>query len=151
LTPPRSVDGIWRITASDRGQPTKRVDLALDAYSGKAIYKAGWDQQTAFGKATALGIPFHRGEFGWWNQALLAIFGGGILFSIVSGWVMFFKRSRVGAFGLPKLVPGAWKSAGMPSMAVSIALCILMPLLALSAAFMVAVELTIYIRMKRIV
>ena len=49
------------------------------------MYYSGWSEQTAFGKATAIGIPFHSGEFGLWNQALLLVFGVGAVFGIVTG------------------------------------------------------------------
>ena len=144
LTPPRGPEGTWRAASADRSQPQKRFDLVLDAYSGQPIYYSGWDEQTAFAKATAIGIPFHRGEFGWWNQALLLLFGVGILFSLVSGWAMFFKRQRTGLGGLPKLLPGAWKSASIITWATTVFLCVAMPLLALSAVLVVIAELAIH-------
>lgn len=140
LTPPRGPAGVWRASAADASQPTKRFDLQLDAYSGAVLYYAGWDRQTAFGKATAIGIPFHRGEFGWWNQALLLVFGSGVLFSLVSGWVMFFKRWRKGASALPTLLPGAWRAVSVSMVLVTIVLCVAMPLLALSAAGVALIE-----------
>jgi uncharacterized iron-regulated membrane protein len=85
LMAPKGPDGVWRANQLDRGDPTKRFDILLDAYTGEKLYYSGWDEQTAFGKATAIGIPFHRGEFGIWNQVLLFIFGAGILFSLISG------------------------------------------------------------------
>lgn len=144
LTAPRAADGIWQASGIDRSQPEKRFDLLLDAYSGQKLYYAGWDKQTAFAKATAVGIPFHRGEFGWWNQALLLVFGVGILFSIVSGWVMFFKRRQPGSFGLPHLLPGAWKSASVTSLVTAAVLFAAMPLLALSSAVIIVLELMLY-------
>lgn len=144
LTPPRGQQGTWRAAAADRGQPEKRFDLVLDAYSGRQLYYSGWDKQTAFSKATAIGIPFHRGEFGWWNQALLLIFGIGVLFSLVSGWVMFFKRRQPGLLGLPRLLPGAWKSASISAWITAAVLCIAMPLLALSAAIVLALEVAMH-------
>lgn len=144
LTAPRVADGIWQASGVDRSQPEKRFDLLLDAYSGQKLYYAGWDKQTSFAKATAVGIPFHRGEFGWWNQALLLVFGVGILFSIVSGWVMFFKRSRTGSFGLPHLLPGAWKSASVATWVTTVVLFAAMPLLALSSAVIIVLELLLY-------
>ncbi|MFN7835594.1 MAG: PepSY-associated TM helix domain-containing protein [Burkholderiaceae bacterium] len=143
LTPPREQQGTWRAGAADRGQPEKRFDLLLDAYSGQQLYYAGWDKQTGFAKATAIGIPFHRGEFGWWNQALLLMFGLSVLFSLVSGWVMFFKRRQAGSLGLPRLLPGAWKSASIGMWVTTAVLCITMPLLALSAAVVVALEIAV--------
>lgn len=143
LTPPRGQQGTWRAGAADRGQPGKRFDLLLDAYSGQQLYYAGWDKQTAFAKATAIGIPFHRGEFGWWNQALLLMFGLSVLFSLISGWAMFFKRRQPGSFGLPRLLPGAWKSASIGMWITTAVLCITLPLLALSAAVVVALEISV--------
>jgi len=144
LTPPRGPQGIWRATAASRNQPEKRFDLVLDAYSGQVLYAAGWDQQTVFSKATAIGIPFHRGEFGLWNQVLLLTFGVGVLFSLASGWVMFFKRRPPGWRILPRLLPGAWQSASIGEWIAAVILCIAMPLLALSAAFVLALEVAIH-------
>jgi uncharacterized iron-regulated membrane protein len=118
----------------------QRVDLALDAYSGQSLFHSDWRDQTAFGKATSIGIPFHRGEFGWWNQLLLLLFGAGILFSLVSGWWMFFKRRGTGASAWPPLLPGAWRSASPTMWIVAVAMCALMPLLAISVLLVAGVE-----------
>lgn len=144
LTPPQGELGVWKVGAADRGQPTKRFDLLLDAYSGEALYYAGWRQQTAFGKATAVGIPFHRGEFGWWNQAVLLVFGLGILFSLLSGWVMYFKRRKRGSLGLPAMPTQAWRAVSPASWVVTVLLCALMPLLALSASLLLLLECWLY-------
>ncbi|MCQ6458596.1 PepSY domain-containing protein, partial [Vibrio parahaemolyticus] len=85
---------------------------------------------------TAIGIPFHRGEFGWWNQALLLLFGASVLFSLVSGWVMFFKRRLPGSLGLPRLLPGAWTSPSALAWLLAAAMCALMPLLLISACML---------------
>ena len=141
LTAPASQDDVWRATMADRSQPTLRFDLQFDAYSGKPLYYAGWQAQTAFGKVTAIGIPFHRGEFGWWNQALLLLFGASVLFSLVSGWVMFFKRRLPGSLGLPRLLPGAWTSPSALGWLVAAAMCALMPLLLISGGLLMLLEL----------
>lgn len=146
MVAPRDTLGTWRITNYDLTQPKKRIDMQLDAYSGQAIFKSGWQQQTAFGKATGIGIPFHRGEFGWWNQLLLLIFGLGIVFSLGSGWMMYFKRRKAGTSGLPKLLPGAWRSTPVAAWLGAAILCIAMPLLALSAAAIVALEILLHYR-----
>jgi uncharacterized iron-regulated membrane protein len=143
LTPPRGAHGFWRAASSDRRHPAKRVDLVLNAYDGSVLYQAGWDAQTAFGKATAVGIPFHRGELGVWNQVLLFVFAAGVLFSTVSGWVMFFKRRRAGRVGLPKLLPGAWRAAPAWAVLLGLGLCALLPLLALSTMMLAVVEIAL--------
>jgi uncharacterized iron-regulated membrane protein len=95
--------GTWRVASADTRWPTRRFETHLDAYSGAVLFHAGWKEQTAFAKATAIGIPLHRGEFGWWNQALLVVFGVTVLFSTVTGWVMWWKRSRGRAWALAPL------------------------------------------------
>lgn len=154
LQAPRNAEGVWRVSAIDRSQPTKRFDLALDAYSGKTLYYSNWDELSAFGKATAVGIPFHRGEFGWWNQALLLVFGVVLLFSLISGWVMFFKRSAdhpkqasLSLAFLPRLVPGAWRALPWSAYLFAGLLCLLMPLLAVSAALLLVLEIALGRRM----
>ncbi len=149
LTPPRGPHGVWRAASADKRHPASRFDLVLNSYDGQVLYYAGWDRQTAFGKATAVGIPFHRGELGIWNQVLLFVFAAGVLFSLVSGWTMFFKRRRAGLAGLPKLLPGAWRSAPPAAMLIAIGLCALMPLLALSAAALAVLEAALAWRRRR--
>lgn len=140
LRPPQGPHGVWRAASAERRRPTSRFDLVMNGYDGQVLYYAGWDRQTMFGKATALGIPFHRGELGIWNQVLLFVFAAGVLFSLVSGWAMFFKRRRAGLAGLPKLVPGAWRAVLPAAVALGIGLCALMPLLAVSALLVAALE-----------
>lgn len=141
LMPPQGPQGVWRANHLDRsGEPTKRFDLLLDAHTGQTLYFSGWEQQTAFGKATAVGIPFHRGELGAWNQALLIVFALGVIGSMASGWAMFVVRRRQGLGGMPPLAPGAWRSAGWGGALVAIALCAAMPLLAASSTLIVIAE-----------
>lgn len=148
IMPPKGPSGVWRANQMDKGQPENRFDLLLDAYSGQRLYYSGWDQQTAFGKATAIGIPFHRGEFGVWNQVVLVVFGLGVLFSIVSGWVMYFKRRAHGLAGLPRLAPGAWKSVSPLAVVATLFMLVSMPLLAISGAVVAAIESVLWWRAR---
>lgn len=130
---PKGPEGVWRANQLDKGDPTKRFDLLLDGYSGERLYYSGWSEQTAFGKATAIGIPFHRGEFGVWNQVLLFVFGASVLFSLVSGWVMFFKRRASGSSAMPLVMPGAWRNVSPWAWLGGLLMLVSMPLLAISA------------------
>lgn len=150
IMPPTGRDGVWRANHLEKkGQPLARFDLLLDAYSGKQLYFSGWSDQTAFGKATAIGIPFHRGEYGVWNQILLFVFGAGILFSLVSGWVMFIKRLRAGSAALPPLVPGAWRHASPWAWLVGGVMLVAMPLLAATAPLVALAEAALVWRRRR--
>ena len=64
-----------------------------------------------------------------------------VLFSLVSGWVMFFKRRPPGSLGLPRLLPGAWTSPSALAWLVAAGMCALMPLLLVSGGMLVLLEL----------
>jgi uncharacterized iron-regulated membrane protein len=149
LNPPKSAQEPWRISNFDRSQPTKRFNMLLDGYTGRTLHLQGWESMTLFNKATAIGIPFHRGEFGWWNQALLLVFGLAVVWWLVSGWVMYIKRNRQGVIGLPRLLPGAWRSVPRGAWITAVPLLWLMPLLALSAAAVAAVEVWVAVGAAR--
>jgi uncharacterized iron-regulated membrane protein len=149
LNAPVGRDGFWRANHIDRGDPTKRFDLLLDAYNGKPLFYSGWSDQPWFGKATAIGIPFHRGEFGLWNQILLGVFGFGLLFSFISGWTIYLKRRRQGVLGMPPLVPGAWTSASPLAYLGGALMLLAMPLLALSAVGVLAVEVLFFLKARK--
>jgi uncharacterized iron-regulated membrane protein len=144
MTPPMNAEGVWFVTNANRKVPTERFELLLDAYSGKNLYYAGWDKQTVFSKATAIGIPFHRGEFGWWNQLLLFLFGAGVLFSLYSGWRMFFVRYQRGLSFFPVVPAGAWRVFSWGSVLTLVALCVLMPVLLVAVLVVICLELAGY-------
>lgn len=103
LTPPAHAQGAWRIENFDRSEPAGRFVLVLDAYSGHTLFSSGWLQLPLLSKATAVGIPFHRGEFGVWNQALLALAALAAIFSVVSGLAMWWLRRPRGQLAVPAL------------------------------------------------
>jgi len=148
LAPPRGPAGTWQVSNYDQTRPYRRVQLVMDAYSGKPLFRAEWQDLPPFAKATGIGIPFHRGELSWWNKVLLFLFGTGVLFSLVSGWVMFFRRRRTGASGWPPLLPGAWRALPPGVWIAAIMLCAIMPLLALSAPIVAAWEGWRYVRAR---
>jgi len=148
MTPPRNAQGVWRIASSEQTEPAKKINLVLDAYSGQTLYQAGWKDQTVFSMGTAVGIPFHRGEFGWWNQALLFLFGAGVLFSLVSGWAMFLLRRRQGGAVLPRLLPGALGALPLGGWIAGAILLVAMPLFALSGAVVLVLEVALAWRQR---
>ncbi len=101
LTPPKSEKGVWRIENYDRSQPEKRFQLILDAYTGAVLYQSGWGNLPLLAQATAVGIPFHRGEFGWWNQVLLILVGLSVIFAVISGYAMWLQRRKAGSVSAP--------------------------------------------------
>jgi uncharacterized iron-regulated membrane protein len=103
ITPPATIDGTWRIENFDRSQPNRRFIQVLDAYSGEPLFRSDWTELPLLSKATAIGIPFHRGEFGVWNQVLLALAALAAVFSVLSGLVMWWLRRPRGKLAAPRL------------------------------------------------
>jgi uncharacterized iron-regulated membrane protein len=122
ITPPSGPQGIWRIENFDRSQPQGRFGLALDAYSGQTLFYSGWDAMPLMSRATAVGIPFHRGEFGWWNQLLLVMAALTAIFSVVSGFVMWWLRRPQGRVAAPAVGRAQWRAISRSQAAVLLVL-----------------------------
>lgn len=103
IAPPAGARGVWRIENFDRSQPTNRFNLALDARSGATLFSSSWRDYPLLSQATAVGIPFHRGEFGVWNQVVLALAALAAIFSVVSGLAMWWLRRPRGKLAAPSL------------------------------------------------
>ena len=114
IIPPTGPQGVWRVENFDRGQPRGRFLLALDAYSGQTLFFSGWDAMPLMSRATAIGIPFHRGEFGWWNQLLLVLAALTAIFSVVSGFVMWWLRRPKGRVAAPSVGTAQWRAITRP-------------------------------------
>ena len=140
LTPPKSQDGTWRIENFDRSQPTKRIVLVLDTYSGEALFANGWSALPALAKATAIGIPFHRGEFGMWNQVLLALAALAAMFSVVSGIVMWWQRRPKGTLGAPSFNLRQVRHVPTTLWMLAIVLALAMPVFGWSLMLFAAIE-----------
>jgi uncharacterized iron-regulated membrane protein len=144
LTAPRDAAGTWRIENFDRSQPTLRFTLMLHACSGEPLFRTGWDQFPAFAQATAVGIPFHRGEFGVWNQAVLALAALGAMFSVGSGlWMGWLRRPRrpQGALvGAPPVQPGQWRRAPVWLWPAALVLAVALPVWGWSLLLFAALE-----------
>lgn len=140
ITPPMGTTGVWRIENFDRSQPTGRFSLALDARLGTPLFAAGWDRYPALAQATAVGIPFHRGEFGVWNQVLLALAALAAVFSVVSGWVMWLKRRPHGQVAVPSIQAAQLRHVPILLWPLMAALAYAMPVFGWSLLLMLVLE-----------
>jgi uncharacterized iron-regulated membrane protein len=133
--------GVWRAASADPSQPFSRFELAWDAYSGRVLFQSGWKDLPVFAKATALGIPFHRGEYGTWNQAVLALFGVTVLGSTVTGCAMWWQRRLAAPFAYATSGAGriGWRKAVWALLALGMAW--LVPMLLMLALLCLATEI----------
>jgi uncharacterized iron-regulated membrane protein len=140
---PNKPDAAWRVSTADPAAGSARAQLIINQYTGEVLWRSGWSEMPLLSKATVVGIPFHRGEFGWWNQLLLVLVAATLIFSIVSGAVMWWKRRPVGRVAAPPLT---WAHIKEARVAVVLALAVgallgwALPVLGISLAAMVFAE-----------
>lgn len=143
LTPPRTPDGTWRIDVQAGGRPGSRATLVLDAGDGRVLYRSGWDDLPLLARATAIGIPFHRGEFGWWNQALLVVVALAAIFAVASGVAMWWLRRPVRRWGAPPVGAAQWRAVPTWLWVLAALLAWALPVFGLSALVFLAFELIV--------
>lgn len=140
ITAPSEPDGTWRVENFDRGEPTKRFTLVLDAYSGQTLFYSGWERLPLLAQATAVGIPFHRGEFGVWNQVLLALAALAAMFSVISGIAMWWLRRPKGKLSAPSLTRDHVREVPMWLWVVAVALSFALPVFGWSLLIFASIE-----------
>lgn len=141
ITLPKAIDGVWRIESFDRTQPSKRFQMSIDAYSGEIMYFSGWQDLPLLAQATAVGIPFHRGEFGWWNQALLVIVAFSVIFAVISGFAMWLKRRQPQNFSAPKVSNKSLRAVPLLLWITLAAFAYALPVFGISLALLIATEI----------
>ena len=141
LTLPQNGRGVLRAESIDRRQPTQRAVLMLDTTSGRVLHRSGWDELPMLSRATALGIPFHRGEFGVWNQVLLVLAALGLVFSVVSGVTMWWKRRPPRRVGAPPVLAAQVRAVPGPLWLLVAAMAFALPVFGVSAALFLTLEL----------
>ncbi len=140
ISPPRRDSRVWSVVNYDRSQPTKRFSMALDGHNGKTLFYAGWNEMPGLARATAIGIPFHRGEFGWWNQAVLVLIGLFSIFAVVTGIVMWLKRRGTSLAGAPRASWREWRALPLWLWPVLAAVGYALPTLGVSLLIMIVLE-----------
>jgi uncharacterized iron-regulated membrane protein len=104
LTPPRDDKGTYRVLTADPIRFTEWRFMIIDQYSGALVKNVTWNDAPFLMKLSIVGIPFHRGEFGLWNQLINTLACVVIIGSVVSGVMMWWKRRPAGKLGAPKRV-----------------------------------------------
>jgi uncharacterized iron-regulated membrane protein len=119
--------------------PRNDATLHLDQYSGAVLADVRWADYGMVARAVESGVKLHEGKmFGLANQILMALVCLLILFSSVSGLVLWWKRRPAGRLGVPPLrhdLP-RWKTA----IGVMIVLGMVFPLVGVSLLLMWALD-----------
>jgi uncharacterized iron-regulated membrane protein len=106
---PATSGGAWKVTEIGRGWPTQ-VD-AVAVQDGEVVGSVKFADYPLAAKLSRWGIDAHMGVlFGWPNQLLLLLLGGGLVTLVVLGYRMWWKRRPTSGFGRPA-PRGQWRKA----------------------------------------
>ena len=129
---PADETGVFTLSNSWPSPAQDERTVYVDQYNGEVLAEASW--HTSFGllaKITAWGVDAHMGrQLGVMNGVVMGAVSLGVMFSIISAPIMYWKRRPRGSLGFPRRP----YDAGMVRGAVIIAavLGVLFPLLGLS-------------------
>lgn len=141
---PNGKEGVFTLSAF----PPKAQDEAtihIDQYSGAVLADYRYDNYGVMGKIIAWGITLHKGtQFGLINQLISLAICLGIIFVVVSGFYLWWKRKPKHSLGAPKAI--SMKKMKL-FLLLMIGLGILFPLVGLS---LIVVFLVDWLIIKRI-
>lgn len=132
----------------NRPIPQKQQTLHVDQYSGEVLADFGWSDYGFMGKVISIGIAFHQGEFGLFNQLFNLILVIALIIIPVSGLIMWWKRKPEGMLGAPTLPTNFKMVKGLT--VIVIALGIFFPLVGMSLLLVWLLDLLIFSRIKMI-
>ncbi len=144
---PGDETGVWTLSQNsmsyDGNSPTIDRTVHVDQYTGKVLADVRYADYGVAAKAMAVGIALHEGQLGLWNFVLNALFCAAVVFTCISGVVMWWKRRPAGAGRLaappvPQDVPLA-KGVVL----IALALSMLFPLLGLTLLAVLAFDLLV--------
>ncbi len=120
--------------------------LYLDQFSGATITNATAAQDGALSRLTSFGIAMHMGnQLGWLTRVTATLACLGVLTSVLTGFLMWWKRRPAGGTGLPGPASAATrantpKGAMIAVTVVAVALGVFYPVFGVSLLVVLAVE-----------
>ncbi|MEU7476277.1 PepSY-associated TM helix domain-containing protein [Lentzea sp. NPDC042327] len=102
-------EGVWKVTEIEKGLASHGDAVAVR--DGSVVSSVRFADFPFMAKMTRWGIDAHMGVlFGWPNQLLLLLLGGGLVALVVMGYRMWWKRRPTRGFGRPT-PRGQWRKA----------------------------------------
>ncbi|WP_434445670.1 PepSY-associated TM helix domain-containing protein [Lentzea sp. E54] len=106
---PATPDGAWKVAEIEKGLAGHGDAVAV--HGGEVVSSLRFADFPLGAKLTRWGIDAHMGVlFGWPNQLLLLLAGGGLVALVVLGYRMWWKRRPTSGFGRPA-PRGQWRKA----------------------------------------
>ena len=152
VSPPTRPGFAWVVAQNDPTWPTGWDRVAIDPGTGTVVARSDFADWPLLAQLSKLGVAFHMGHlFGLVNQVLLAALATGLLCVILWGYRMWWQRrptraDRTTPVGTPP-ARGAWRQAHPAALLLIIVVAgaagWAMPLLGISLAAFIAIDLTI--------
>lgn len=129
LNMPKGETGVWTLSrdsmSTDSTNPMSDRTMHIDQYTGKILADVKYEDYSLFGKAMAIGIALHMGTLGLWSVLLNTVICLAVIFSCVSGLLMWWKRRpqrtiRIAPPPMPRDMP-LWQGAVLVGLFVSMA------------------------------
>lgn len=139
--------GVWTLGQNsmsyDGNSPTIDRTVHVDQYTGKVLADVGYADYGLTAKAMAVGIALHEGQLGLWNFVLNALFCAAVVFTCLSGVVMWWKRrpSGAGRLAAPPVPQDVPLAKGV--VLIALALSMLFPLLGLTLLVVLAFDMLV--------
>ncbi|AQA09589.1 PepSY-associated TM helix domain-containing protein [Streptomyces malaysiensis] len=109
IVPPTGAGAAYTVSQIQRSWPEKQDAAAVDPATGQVTDVVRFADHPPLAKLSRWGIDAHMGSlFGLPNQIALAALALALIFLIVWGYRMWWRRGRAGAFGRP-IPRGAWR------------------------------------------
>lgn len=152
LTPPATPGEAWTAKEIRRSFAYGPDSAALDPHTGKIVERLDFTDYPLAAKLSDWGIRAHMGFlFGIANQVLLAAVAGALVLIVLRGYAMWWKRRPTRGGALPTMPrPGAllrlFKAHPVVTAVAAIVVagfCIAIPLLGISLAALVLLDVTI--------
>jgi uncharacterized iron-regulated membrane protein len=150
IKPPAAEGMAWSVAEIDRGWPTQVDAVALDPASLAVTDRVVFADYPVAAKLARWGIDLHMGSFGLANQLVLTVVALGLAAMIVWGYVMWWKRRptrgsawTVGRPPARRFVSAAPKAAVAAVAAAAVGIGILVPLLGITLAAFLVVDLVL--------
>ena len=136
----------WTVTEIDRRWPTQVDAVAVDPATLTVVDHTRFADYPLMAKLTRWGVDFHMGVlFGLPNQLLLIAFGIALCIMIVWGYRMWWmRRPRQAATDPAQTLCQSWLALPLGgrvvSLAISVALGLMMPVMGCSLALFVIID-----------
>jgi len=114
----------------DHPRAWDEVYMQIDGHTGAVRIKVEWKDHPALSKAISLGIDLHEGHFfGRANQVFNTLVAAGLIWLVVTGFMGWYRRRPNGGLAAPPKRELRFPKAVIGA---AVALCVVMPLLAIS-------------------